>query len=305
MRVTNRMLINNMINNIGGNLRRMEKYQNRLSTGKKINVPSDDPVVAARALKLRTDVSRLEQYDRNVKDALSWMEITESSLANITDILHRARVLAVQGANGTTTPEDTQKIEEEVKQLKHQLIQVANSTYSGRYIFSGFKTDQKLLNEDGSFAIEVINDVEKIVYEVDIGDDIRINLTGGDVFNNGGDATALDPNPPLMIELFNQFIAALNAGDHSTVGGLLDDIDEHMDNITRVRADVGARYNRLELTENRLSKNIYNFTKLMSENEDIDQAENIMLLKSEENVYQASLAGGARIIQPSLMDFLR
>jgi flagellar hook-associated protein 3 FlgL len=78
-----------------------------------------------------------------------------------------------------------------------------------------------------------------------------------------------------------------------------------MDNITRVRADVGARYNRLELTENRLSKNIYNFTKLMSENEDIDQAENIMLLKSEENVYQASLAGGARIIQPSLMDFLR
>ncbi|NLI57699.1 MAG: flagellar hook-associated protein FlgL [Clostridium sp.] len=305
MRVTNRMLINNMINNIGGNLRRMEKYQNRLSTGKKINVPSDDPVVAARALKLRTDVSRLEQYDRNVKDALSWMEITESSLANITDILHRARVLAVQGANGTTTPEDTQKIEEEVKQLKHQLIQVANSTYSGRYIFSGFKTDQKLLNEDGSFAIEVINDVEKIVYEVDIGDDIRINLTGGDVFNNGGDATALDPNPPLMIELFNQFIAALNVGDHSTVGGLLDDIDEHMDNITRVRADVGARYNRLELTENRLSKNIYNFTKLMSENEDIDQAENIMLLKSEENVYQASLAGGARIIQPSLMDFLR
>jgi flagellar hook-associated protein 3 FlgL len=305
MRVTNRMLINNMINNIGGNLRRMEKYQNRLSTGKKINVPSDDPVVAARALKLRTDVSRLEQYDRNVKDALSWMEITESSLANITDILHRARVLAVQGANGTTTPENTQKIEEEVKQLKHQLIQVANSTYSGRYIFSGFKTDQKLLNEDGSFAIEVINDVEKIVYEVDIGDDIRINLTGGDVFNNGGDATALDPNPPLMIELFNQFIAALNVGDHSTVGGLLDDIDEHMDNITRVRADVGARYNRLELTENRLSKNIYNFTKLMSENEDIDQAENIMLLKSEENVYQASLAGGARIIQPSLMDFLR
>ncbi len=78
-----------------------------------------------------------------------------------------------------------------------------------------------------------------------------------------------------------------------------------MDNIARVRADVGARYNRLELTENRLSKNIYNFTKLMSENEDIDQAENIMLLKSEENVYQASLAGGARIIQPSLMDFLR
>lgn len=302
MRVTNRMLINNMINNIGANLRRMEKYQNRLSTGKKINVPSDDPVVAARALKLRTDVSRLEQYDRNVKDAMSWMEITESALANINDILHRARVLAVQGANGTTTPDDTKKIAEEVKQLKHQLIQVANSTYSGRYIFSGFKTDQRLLDEDGNFEIEVSNN-EKIIYEVDIGDDIHINLTGGDVFNIGGEATA--SATPLMIELFNDFITALEAGDHSTIGGFLDDIDEHMDNISRVRSDIGARYNRLELTENRLSKNIYNFIKLMSENEDIDQAENIMLLKSEENVYQASLAGGARIIQPSLMDFLR
>ena len=151
MRVTNRMLINNMVNNIGSNLRRMEKYQNRLTTGKKINVPSDDPVVAARALKLRTDVSRLKQYDRNVKDAMSWMEITESALGNMTEIFHRARVLAVQGANGPTTPEDTQKIAEEVKQLKHQLIQVGNSTYSGRHIFSGFKTDQKLFDEDGNF----------------------------------------------------------------------------------------------------------------------------------------------------------
>jgi flagellar hook-associated protein 3 FlgL len=230
------------------------------------------------------------------------MEITESALANINDILHRARVLAVQGANGTTTPDDTKKIAEEVKQLKHQLIQVANSTYSGRYIFSGFKTDQRLLDEDGNFEIEVSNN-EKIIYEVDIGDDIHINLTGGDVFNIGGEATA--SATPLMIELFNDFITALEAGDHSTIGGFLDDIDEHMDNISRVRSDIGARYNRLELTENRLSKNIYNFTKLMSENEDIDQAENIMLLKSEENVYQASLAGGARIIQPSLMDFLR
>ena len=76
-----------------------------------------------------------------------------------------------------------------------------------------------------------------------------------------------------------------------------------MDNITRVRADVGARYNRLELTENRLSKNIYNFTKLMSENEDIDQAENIMLLKSERKCVSGIFSRWSRIIQPSLMDF--
>lgn len=98
MRITNNMLINNMKNYINNNLSRMDKYQNQMATGKKISVPSDDPIVAARALKLRTDVSEIEQYKRNVKDAQSWMDITETALSNIGDVLHRARELASQGA---------------------------------------------------------------------------------------------------------------------------------------------------------------------------------------------------------------
>ncbi|TYQ15016.1 UNVERIFIED_CONTAM: flagellar hook-associated protein 3 FlgL [Acetivibrio alkalicellulosi] len=302
MRITNNMLINNMVNHMGNNLSRMEKIQNRLATGKKIDVPSDDPVVAARALKLRTDVSRLQQYKRNTEDAMSWMEITESVLGDLTEIFQRTRELAVQGANGATTPEDTQKIEAEVRQLKHQAIQLGNATYAGRYIFSGFKTNTKLLNEDGSFAIDLSN-AQRIVYEIGIGDDIHINVIGGDLFNNGGDAE--EGSIGGLIQGFDRFIEALNIGDHQAISDLLDDIDHQMDNLIRIRADVGSRYNRLELTANRLDNNSFNFTKLMSINEDIDQAENIMLLKSEENVYKASLAGGARIIQPSLVDFLR
>ena len=83
MRITNSMLVNNMISNLGKNLSRMESYQQKLATGKKISVPSDDPVVAARALKLRTDVSQIEQYKKNVKDAMSWLEVTESAIADV------------------------------------------------------------------------------------------------------------------------------------------------------------------------------------------------------------------------------
>ena len=86
---------------------------------------------------------------------------------------------------------------------------------------------------------------------------------------------------------------------------MLDDIDDNIGNVLRIRADVGARTNRLELTSNRLESDTLNFTKLMSENENADIAETIINLKSEENVYSASLAGGAKIIQPSLIDFLR
>lgn len=303
MRITNNMLINNMMNNIGNNLMRMDKYQSQLATGKKIQVPSDDPVVAARALKLRTDVSEVEQYKSNIKDAQSWMDITETTLSSIGDVLHRARELAVEGANGSQSADDQMKINAEAEQLRAQLIHLANTTYAGRYIFSGYSTDKGFIDEStGKFAIDVSNS-EKIRYEIGIGDDININVPGGDLFNGGADAA--EGSTGKMVQDFDSFLSALNSNDYEAVDAMIGTFDEDIDNLLRVRADVGARQNRLDLTADRLDSDTINFTKLMSENEDVDEAETIMNLKNEENVYRASLAGGARIIQPSLVDFLR
>lgn len=424
MRITNNMLINNMMNNIGNNLTRMERYQNQLATGKKIQIPSDDPVVAARALKLRTDVSEVEQYQTNIKDAQSWLDITETTLGQIGDVLQRARELAVQAANGTNTPSDTQKIQTEIKQLRGQIIQSSNTTYAGRYIFSGFQTDKKLINNDssspeyGEFVINVANS-EAIKYEIGIGDDINVNVLGGDLFNLGGVANGdtngtvkgnlsvatfpltidgtndilevsvdggapasvnipnstyndidslvsaiqsgidtnidigpnkitvsadgnilkltstsdgssssvsvntgssaagdlgmsavtqvngVDGDTGMMIQHFDSFITALSTADSAGISSAIENLDACINNVLRIRADVGARQNRLELTANRLDSDFLNFSKLMSQNEDVDMAQTIMNLTNEENVYRASLSGGARIIQPSLVDFLR
>lgn len=424
MRITNNMLINNMMGYLSNNLTRMSRYQSQLATGKVISVPSDDPVVAARALRLRTDVAEVKQFHRNTTDASSWMELTESVLTDITAILHRAKELTVQTANGTNTPDDLQKAAAETEQLKKQIINLANSTYAGRYIFSGFKTDRALMNDDGSFAIDVISS-EAIEYEIGIGDDININVPGGNIFNHGMDAagpaaatsgkaagnidisasfpvtitigtndtlditvdgeavtatitdgtydtiedlaeevqnavntatgTAADitveaedgrliftsgstgNSSSIVIEVtssaagalgltavtqtdgtdaapgqkgrliqdFEDLQQALESGDADALQSLLQKFDEDLANILRVRADVGARTNRLELTLNRLETDVINFTKLMSLNEDVDIAETIMNLTNEENVYNASLASGARIIMPSLVDFLR
>ncbi len=302
MRITNNMLINNMLSNLNTNLNRMNKYQNQLATGKKISLPSDDPIVASRALKLRTDVAEIEQYQRNVDDATSWMEITETTLGQMGDVMHRVRELTVQGANGTSTPDDLNKIKQEMDQLKIQMTHLANTSYAGRYIFSGYKTDKPLMDENGVFQIDIANS-EQIKYEIGIGDDININVTGSDLFNNGTDAAAADTSS--LIGTFDALIAALSAGDHSAVGDTLSQIDADMNNILRVRSGVGARMNRLELTANRLEDDFINFTKLMSKNEDVDMAEAIMNLQNEENVYRASLSAGAKVIQPSLVDFLR
>lgn len=302
MRITNNMLINNMLNNLNNNLNRMNKYQNQLATGKKISLPSDDPIVASRALKLRTDVAEIQQYKRNVDDANSWMDITETTLGQMGNVMHRVRELAVQAANETNTPEDLDKIKQEMEQLKVQMVHLANTTYAGRYIFSGFKTDKALMDDNGVFLIDISNS-EQIHFEIGIGDDIHINVTGSDLFNNGTDAAAGDTSG--LLATFDALIAALNAGDNEAAGNMLGRIDDDINNILRVRSGIGARMNRLELTANRLEDDFINFTSLMSKNEDADIAEVIMNLQNEENVYRASLSAGARVIQPSLVDFLK
>jgi len=316
MRITNNMMINNMINNINANLIRLQKYQNQLASGKKIQVPSDDPVVAARALKLRTDVSKIEQYKRNAEDAQSWIEVTENTLGSIGDVLQRVRELAVEAANGTNTVEETAKIAKEVEQLKSQLIHLSNTTYAGRYIFSGHKTDTKLLDENGYYLIDVNTftdhsdpdpsmwtDAENIYFFVGVGDEINVNALGGDVFSQG--QNAVKGTKATMIEYMDKFLDYLNNGNTEAIGSTtLKDIDSVIENVLRVRADLGARENRIELTINRLESDSINFTKLMSTNEDVDMAETIMKLMNENNVYIASLSGGAKIIQPSLVDFL-
>ena len=290
-----------MLSNLGTNLGRVSKSQNQLATGKKISLPSDDPIVASRALKLRTDVAEIKQFKRNVEDATSWMEISETTLKQVGEVLKRTKELAVQAGNGTNTPEDMEKTKLEVEQLKIQMTHLAYTTYSGRYIFSGFKTDKPLMDEDGVFQIDIANG-EQIFYEVGIGDDISINVAGSDVFNYGNDAIAGEKSS--IIQTFDYFLAALESGDGTNVGAVLGQLERDSDNVLRVRAGVGARMNRLELTSNRLEDDNISFTKLMSKNEDADIAETIMYLMNELNVYNSSLAVGAKVIQPSLVDFL-
>ncbi|MGI6123180.1 MAG: flagellar hook-associated protein FlgL [Acetivibrionales bacterium] len=302
MRITNNMLINNMMQSLSGNLSRTQKYFNQLATGKKITLPSDDPIVASKALKLRTDVSELDQYKRNTDDATAWMDITEATMGQLTDLVHRMKEITNQAANGTNTQEDLLKIKEEASELRTQLISLSNATYAGRYIFSGYKTDKPLLNDDGTFNIDVSNS-EQIRFEIGIGDDININVPGSDLFNRtiiGATAGAKSE----FVDTFDKVINALDTDDKTELSNLLGSLDDELGNVLRVRAGLGARMNRVELTSNRLQDDTVNFTKLMSKNEDVDIAEAIMKLQNEQNVYTASLSTGARVIQPSLVDFL-
>jgi len=297
VRVTDGMLMTNFLNNYHNNLEKLQKNQNMLSTGKKISRPSDDPVAVATSLRIRTDMARNDAYTKNADYAKSWLDITDSALNQLGDLLQRTRELAVQGANGTLTQADMQKMANEIEQLKAQMIQVGNTQYNGRYIFAGFKTTTQPFSEDNN---SYNGDNGLIEFEVGAGGNkIAVNVPGDKVFDVDLTGTSQ------LLVMMDNLKSALDSGDHQAVSNLIVDVDKQMENVLAVRAEVGAKSNRIDLIQNRLQDDNYNFTALLSKSEDADLAQVITNLKMDENVYRASLAAGARIMQPSLIDFLR
>lgn len=135
-----------MLYNINRNRLNLSKLESQYSSGKRISRPSENPMIAVRSLKLRTDLAELNQYfEKNIPDAKSWMDVTEAALVTANDLLTDMHTQLVQGANDTLTTSNRNSIIENIKQMAAQFYQEGDSDYAGRYVFTGFKTDTSLL----------------------------------------------------------------------------------------------------------------------------------------------------------------
>ncbi|TDL78932.1 flagellar hook-associated protein FlgL [Peribacillus frigoritolerans] len=293
MRVTQSMLAGNSLRNLSKSYEKMGTYQDQLATGKKINRPSDDPVVAMKGMHYRTNLTEVEQYQRNISEAYQWMENSEAGIEQGTQVLQRVRELMVQASNGTNGPEDLKAIGAEIKQLKEDLVGSANTQVAGNYIFNGTQTKEApvTLNADGTVTVNI--DKSPFEIEVSKGVQLKANINSDNVFSED------------LFAVMGSIEKALTLGDASGLDGLLSELDEKMDSMSAERAELGARYNRLELIEDRVGKQEIVSTRILSENEDADLEKVIMNLTAQESIHRAALSVGARIIQPTLMDFLR
>lgn len=266
----------------------------QLNTGKKITRPSDDPVVAMKGMGYRTELVKVEQFQRNTNEMHNWMDNSDTALDKATSAMQRIRELAVQGSNGTYDDEELASISEEVKQLKEHLVDIANTNVNDKYIFNGTDTDiapVNTINADGGIEPGFTGGEVKI--EVSSGTTLKANVSGADVF--GGE--------PSIFGAIDNFIDRLDSGED--IDSSIGELDIGINNIINSRAELGARMNRLELVENRLSEQEVIATQSMSNNEDIDYAEAITQLITQESLHRAALSAGSKIIQPSLVDFLR
>ncbi|WP_289140225.1 flagellar hook-associated protein FlgL [uncultured Brevibacillus sp.] len=295
VRVTQNMLNSNMLRNLHNSMYSMDKMQQQLSSGSKISKPSDDPVVATRGMFYRSSLMENEQYQRNIGEVQSWLELSDKALDEAGSIMHRIRESAVNSGNTTLGADSLQAIGKEIEQLKEHLGTIANQTLGGKYIFGG--SDILTPPYDVTTGKLTTTNTSEIMLEVSTGIHVPINVSGQSVFNFPG------TGGQNVFELMDKIVADLKAG--KPVNTELGNIDEQMDNLLGVRSTLGARANRIELIQDRMEKEENTITEGMSKNEDADVAEVITNLKTQENVHRAALGAGARIIQPSLLDFLR
>jgi len=320
-RVTQSMMNTQLLRNITSNMGRMNNLQNQLSTGMKINKPSDDPVGITFALRYRSELDSNDQYSKNVSSALSMLEYTDTSIGQAGDIMQRVRELLVKGANGTLEQTSLDAIKVEMSQMYNQMVEIGNSQFNGKQVFNGEMTGEKpypTMGVDGTTdltvdppllkAYQVSSDNGSIKYELSAGMKLGINITGNEVFGAGISPTATkaeiesSDNVFLLLQRANDM---LSSGDQDGISKLIGQVESRMNTMLTKRAEVGAKVNRIDIVQNRLSDIEINLKTVQAKTEDADMAEVITNMKTEENVYQASLSVGAQLIRPSLVDFLR
>ncbi|MDF5581017.1 flagellar hook-associated protein FlgL, partial [Vibrio parahaemolyticus] len=276
----------------------MQKLQNQLSSGKVVSRASEDPLLVSKIMDLRNTISINEQYNTNIRDSIGWVDTQDGALQGATTTLQRIRELVIYGANDTLSNDDRNAIAQEVNVKVGELADVLNTNFDGRYIFSGTKTTEKPFDPS-------------LVYK---GNDKNINreISTGVVIElavNGEEFTTIykgQPNEQKLSELLQDIITALEKGETESLSGdLLGDLDKHIDNLLGFRTKIGAISNRLEAAKERNESENLNLKNLLSEREDIDLAQKYTEANILNSVYLASLSIGARILQPSLLDYLR
>ena len=295
MRVTNKLMADTVTGNLFKNIDQFLKTQNILSSGKRINKPSDDPIGMGKVLDYRKTICAIDQYDRNIAHGESWLDLTDSTLNAVGDSLIRAKELALSQANATANADTMKAVAEEVKNIYDHLLQLANTKLGNSYIFAGHKTDAPPFSRDDDY--NATDDGTEDEINIIVGENVEIGINA-----NGEELFSSEVN---IFDVLKNLKDGLETNDSAAISDQLEPFDDALNQILKVRARVGTKLNRLEATENHWADFKLNITQMLSDTEDADIIKAVSDLASQESAYQASLSASARIIQPSLIDFLR
>src|SRR3954454_8686661 len=250
-RITNSMISRSVLSDLNEVSTKLARTQQRMSSGKQITRPSDDPYGTSRALTLRSDVAATQQYQRNVGEAVGWQNITDAALSKINDVVHRARELTIQGASDSAGQAARNSAAAEIDQLIEAVKGEANASYGGRYVFSGTDTNVRPYAVGGADAYG--GNTASVAREIGPGVSVQVNVIGQSLLGEGQAA-----NDGKLLDSLRDIAQPLRGGTTADANSLrttdLQQLDANLSALTQARATVGATTNRLEAANTRLAQ---------------------------------------------------
>jgi flagellar hook-associated protein 3 FlgL len=295
--------MNNIYGSIISNLDKladdMRTLNETISSGRKYTTLSDDPVSLISALEIRSIINETKQYERNVTYGISWTDSAEIALRQTDEIQSRAREIAVQMASATQSAATRASAAVEVGHLIEQMVALGNSQVAGEYIFSGQKTNISPFTYDSVAGTVTYNGDENDI-------DIRVGRNNSATINkNGKDAFMDDDETSNLFTYLIDLKEALEGNDVSGIQDSLGNLSDAADYINEKIADFGAKRNKLDMKKYIYAELQLSNTERLSDIEDTDLAEAILNLKTKEVAYQAALTAASKVMQLSLVDFMR
>ncbi len=305
-RVTEGSIHTRVLANLQRNIAKGAQIQEQLSSGKQLNRPSDSPAGTVSALQLRGETRTSQQYIRNADDGLGWLSTVEDTLSSASTMINRARDLTVQGLNTSTNGAlANEAMAKEIDQIRSGLISQANTRYLDRPVFGGNTVGPAAYSAAGVWAgnsyvpdppeMAAITSVSRTVGS---GVKVRVDMTGPEAFGDNTTNTGL-------FKALENISASLRAGDSAALATNLKDLDTAGNRLKSAISEIGSRYNRVTQMKDSAQDRLLSVASQLSDIEDIDLPKTIMDMQLQQTSYQAALAATAKVIQPSLIDFLR
>lgn len=291
-RVTQNLMTQHSLTGLQTGLSRLAQIQEQLSTGRILNRPSDSPSDTTSAMRVRSALGQQEQFARNGEDALGWLNQLDTTLGTVSDRLRRVRDLALQGRNAGTSQTARDALASEVDQIREGLIGTANTQYLGRPIFGGITSGPSAYDSTGAY-VGTPGAVNRVIGD---GVVVDVQLAGPAVFG---------PDGASVFDELTALAAGLRAGSGADMDTAIGAMTTALARVTTQLTEVGTRTNRVEAAMQAATDTGLTLTNRLSEIENTDLPKAMVELQMQEVAYQAALASTARVLQPSLVDFLR
>lgn len=324
MRITNASMIRTQLYDTQQSLAKMNTLNQQITTGKVISKVSDDPQKAIKIMNMNNQIKYTEKYNSNIDETVGWMNTSDASLETVGNLLGDIKDTILKVGNGTYSQSEMKSLNADMNEKIKQLADTLNSTYGGKYMFGGSNVDDAPIkvttDANGVVKLEfnkdkngqILPNTQDLKTDISSGVNIDYNISVGELFNikdaNGNNMNLLDE-----INNISKLMNDIANGDEKTSSTakdtLLNDtkgkVDTLFDHVLTERTSLGVKVSTAEKIKDANDEDLVTMKDILSKDQDTDVVEAFIELQSAELVYQASIKVGSKLIQPTVLDYIR